>query len=95
MKFGETEVFYIYGGIVQACLGSFLIFFIYCFASMVDPGLTGWDWWGEVFVHIGSGGGWPVIGVGALLAISGLILVIRGIRITRQKPSKQFDPLEF
>jgi hypothetical protein len=92
MKFGETEVFFFCGGIIQVCLGSVLILFTYAFASMVDPSLTGWDRWAEIIVHLNSGG-WPVIVVGSLLVVSGITLVVRGIRIKRRKSSS--NPLDF
>ena len=79
-------------GLVLTIFGSFIVFFIFSFASMVDPELTGQKWWAEVFVHIGSGHGWGAIWFGFFLAFVGLFLVIRECwYILRQLSMRKID----
>ncbi len=66
------------GGLL-AFVGGYMILFIFAFASMVDPILSGWEWWTEVFVQIGNGSGWPIIVVGASILCYGISLILGGM----------------
>jgi hypothetical protein len=91
MKFGETEFFFFCGGITQVCLGSVLFFFAHALASMVDPSLTGWDRWSLILANLITGA-WPILIVGSGLVVSGITLVVRGIRIKlRERASHPQD----
>lgn len=85
------------GGLLLVAIGSFMILLIFAFASMVDPQLTGNEWWAEVTAHIGAGGGWPVICWGGILVLFGFFLVIRSVFFAlsgASKPSGRDDPLD-
>ncbi|WP_152049222.1 hypothetical protein [Tautonia marina] len=71
-------------GTCIASLGGFLILFVLAFASMIDPALSGRQWWSEFVVHISSGNGWPPIFLGAILLVSGIVLVASGARGLRR-----------
>lgn len=64
------------GGLLIA-LGLLMILFIPLFAQgMMNPDTPGDERWGAYFSTIGSGGGWGVIGIGALLVGLGVWLIV-------------------
>lgn len=71
-------------GICVGSLGGFLIVLVLAFASLIDPALSGRQWWSEFLAHISAGHGWPAIVWGAVLLVSGLWLVVSGARGLRR-----------
>jgi hypothetical protein len=64
-------------GVLAILNGAFWLWLVFCFATMVDPSLEGWDWWRAVFEGILRGGR-DAIAFGLLSLAAGVWLILSG-----------------